>query len=921
MSDFNIQFEEQDQVIRLEFEQAGGGAVKSVNGKTGVVVLDAADVGAYVKPSGGIPKTDLASSVQTSLGKADSAYQKPSGGIPASDMASGAIPTVDNTLTTAGAAADAKKTGDEISDLKEDLDSLTLGIDDDDGLLYLYVNGVKQGEGIEIGGSTTRYTITYNLPTNIESSNTASRVSEGSSYATTISSTHPDYQIDDITVTMGGTDITATAVLGNDIGISSVTGNVSITVTALFYPSVDVESPALEISSGGTGTLKVKLHAQPTQSQTVSVFSDNLTLSTNSLTFTTSNWNTYQSVTVTAPSVEYTEYYDISVINSDPLMTESTVMVTVKELGYDDLVDTTIPTTGQHTVTSDDFTTLTVQNTNYLQLIGYSGQYSNIIVPATIQYNGNNYTPIIRDTSFANNTTLEYVTVENGVVFSRYGAVDTKASGSFMGCSNLIGVDLQGTALTEMPETFKGCSSLKFVKGLENQTNLTSLQRTFESTAVDYIQDISALKKVTTMQQTFHLCSSLKKVFGVPMTYDAACTYNGTYDSCTSIKKIDIPTNATIAGYAMSKISDCTVNLYNDGLTTSNITNQTFYQCSNITVYCTDESTTEASLLSAYGSNLNVTIKNFGGASTPFIAVWGDSISSPNKPCIEWPQRLQTQLGTDDYIVRNLAISGETASSTTARQGGFVTTVGAFEIPATATPAEIIITENGNTTLDPNPVFTAGASYNPCTINGVRGMITKDGDSYYFTRLEAGTAVSVPSNTVVTSDNDTVFNAADNVMIFYLNGNSGYWDNDADKLLEMFQKAVDHFEDLGGTKYIVAGPAANKLLKTTAFHDAVMEFEPKAATAFGSHWLNLREYEIQYGLSQNNLTASALDTERMADGLVPASLVGGGDTVNIGMYNGTTNTDENHPNVYGSNTIMLAFYEKGVALGYWSAVD
>lgn len=64
-----------------------GGAVDSVNGQTGTVVLDASDVGAlpdtttaadlgaYVKPSGGIPKTDLASAVQTSLGKADTALQ------------------------------------------------------------------------------------------------------------------------------------------------------------------------------------------------------------------------------------------------------------------------------------------------------------------------------------------------------------------------------------------------------------------------------------------------------------------------------------------------------------------------------------------------------------------------------------------------------------------------------------------------------------------------------------------------------------------------------------------------------------------------------------------------------------------------------------------------------------------------------
>lgn len=49
---------------------------------------------AYQKPTGGIPKTDLASAVQTSLGKADTAYQKPSGGIPATDLASDVIPTV-----------------------------------------------------------------------------------------------------------------------------------------------------------------------------------------------------------------------------------------------------------------------------------------------------------------------------------------------------------------------------------------------------------------------------------------------------------------------------------------------------------------------------------------------------------------------------------------------------------------------------------------------------------------------------------------------------------------------------------------------------------------------------------------------------------------------------------------------------------
>lgn len=77
----------------------GGGAVDSVNGKTGEVVLDAEDVGAlpddttipdettvagwgftkntgtYSKPSSGIPKSDLASGVQDSLNLADTALQ------------------------------------------------------------------------------------------------------------------------------------------------------------------------------------------------------------------------------------------------------------------------------------------------------------------------------------------------------------------------------------------------------------------------------------------------------------------------------------------------------------------------------------------------------------------------------------------------------------------------------------------------------------------------------------------------------------------------------------------------------------------------------------------------------------------------------------------------------------------------------
>ena len=76
-----------------------GGAVTSVNGKTGAVVLNASDVGAgtYSKPSGGIPKSDLASAVKTSLGKADSALQS----VPSTYRTASDQDTIDATKITA----------------------------------------------------------------------------------------------------------------------------------------------------------------------------------------------------------------------------------------------------------------------------------------------------------------------------------------------------------------------------------------------------------------------------------------------------------------------------------------------------------------------------------------------------------------------------------------------------------------------------------------------------------------------------------------------------------------------------------------------------------------------------------------------------------------------------------------------------
>lgn len=79
---------------------------------------------------------------------------------------------------------------------------------------------------------TVVYSIT-NALTNVTSSNTATSVNAGAPFSTTLAA-DTGYEIDAVTVTMGGTDITATAYTEatGAVSIAEVTGNVVITATA-----------------------------------------------------------------------------------------------------------------------------------------------------------------------------------------------------------------------------------------------------------------------------------------------------------------------------------------------------------------------------------------------------------------------------------------------------------------------------------------------------------------------------------------------------------------------------------------------------------------------------------------------------------------------------------------------------------------
>ena len=96
------------------------------------------------------------------------------------------------------------------------------------GATISWVYDTNNGPATDPG--VTTHTITNNL-TNCTNSNTDTSITDGSSYNATITA-NSGYELSSLTVTMGGADITSSAVSGSTISISNVTGNIVITANA-----------------------------------------------------------------------------------------------------------------------------------------------------------------------------------------------------------------------------------------------------------------------------------------------------------------------------------------------------------------------------------------------------------------------------------------------------------------------------------------------------------------------------------------------------------------------------------------------------------------------------------------------------------------------------------------------------------------
>lgn len=241
------------------------------------------------------------------------------------------------------------------------------------------------------------------------------------------------------------------------------------------------------------------------------------------------------------------------------------------------------------------------------------------------------------------------------------------------------------------------------------------------------------------------------------------------------------------------------------------------------------------------------------------ILCWGDSLTyGQGGDGVTYPSVLEEKTGLE---VINYGIQGETARQIGIRMGVWPMSTGAFEIPAETVQTEVSLWQWGE---DPIMMRLGDCGINPCYIEGVEGELSyaAEDNKYYFTRKEAGDAVSVADQTKVQT-----FAAGDkdssDIIVLFAGTNLP---PDKDTVGELIAMERQMLEFLDAKRYVVIGLTSKKLIKDVeAINESLEE-------AFGEHFLDIRSYLLENGLRDAGIEPTKKDMKNLAKGEIPSSL-------------------------------------------------
>ena len=283
--------------------------------------------------------------------------------------------------------------------------------------------------------------------------------------------------------------------------------------------------------------------------------------------------------------------------------------------------------------------------------------------------------------------------------------------------------------------------------------------------------------------------------------------------------------------------------------------------------------------------------------TTEEIVCWGDSLTygTGASESESYPAVLARMTGK---TVHKCGYPGDDSAEIAGYQGALPLMVEPCTIPATGS---VVVTlydyKHSDATPFRFPNIGDGTGVNPVTIAGVEGNLdlsasaNVDGRTFTFTRLTDGNAVTI--NYPVPLETSVSIARRNDIAVIFVGSNAG-WDGDIQVLNRQINRMIDYQSALE-KKYIVIG-----LLNGT---EAAYGSRDRAMLdAFGRHFINMRDYLSKCGMSDNGLTPTAEDAEKMAAGAVPASLL-----ISDGV----------HMNKYGYYSFAKRVCEKGKELGYW----
>ena len=186
---------------------------------------------------------------------------------------------------------------------------------------------------------------------------------------------------------------------------------------------------------------------------------------------------------------------------------------------------------------------------------------------------------------------------------------------------------------------------------------------------------------------------------------------------------------------------------------------------------------------------------------------------------------------------------------------------------------------------------------NICVINGEKYYVTNsyDGES----QILYGTDVNIKEGTPVYTL--AAVERKDDILVLEIGSNAG-WYNDYDELIAQYDSIL---EGTGCKYYIIVGdtddPELSVDMNKIYIGMGETPWEQALSKAYGDHFINMRLYMIQNGLSDCGLEATDEDLDGFTRGEISQQL----------------RADWTHFNAYGYYAKAKGIYEKGVELGYW----